>query len=35
MIKDKKAEDGKINLVLPLKIGKVAVKKIDYKTLTF
>ena len=26
--KDKKAEDGKINFVLPVKIGKVAVKKI-------
>ena len=33
IIKDKKAEDGKINLVLPLKIGKVLIRKFPSETV--
>ena len=33
IVKDKKAEDGKINLVLPVKIGKVLIRKIPSETV--
>ena len=31
--KDKKAQNGQIRLVLPVRIGKVVVKKVDPSTL--